>query len=101
MFFPLYALPELPHSQSIHHDTRSPEQHGGRLLADGGAAQHPSHCHADTASGEGNSESRSLSLSNTTFVHYEALVHKGNVVTVEGGIMHEPKVSALSARSRY
>ena len=58
--FPLYALSELPHSQSVHHDTRSPEQHGGRLLADGGAAQHPSHCHADPACGEGTSESHSL-----------------------------------------
>ena len=24
------------------------------------------------------------------FVHYRCLVHEGNVVTVEGGIMHEP-----------
>jgi len=29
------------------------------------------------------------------------LVHEGDVVTVEGEIMHEPKVSALSARDRY
>jgi len=28
-------------------------------------------------------------------------VHEGNVVTVEGEIMHEPKASALSSRDRY
>jgi len=35
------------------------------------------------------------------FVHYEVLVCNGNVVTVEGGIMHEPKASSLSARHSY
>ena len=30
-------------------------------------------------------------------MHYGVLVHEGNV---EGEIMHEPKVSALSARDR-
>jgi len=34
-------------------------------------------------------------------VHYGVLVHEGNVVMVDGGIMHEPKVSALSARDHY
>ena len=34
-------------------------------------------------------------------MHYGVLVRKGNVVTVEGGIMHELKVSALSARDHY
>jgi len=34
-------------------------------------------------------------------VHYGVLVHEGSVVTVEGGIMHEPKESALSTRDRY
>jgi len=34
-------------------------------------------------------------------VHYGVLVHEGDVVTVEGEIMHEPKASALSARDRY
>ena len=29
------------------------------------------------------------------------LVHEGNVVMVEGGIMHELKASALSTRDRY
>ena len=29
------------------------------------------------------------------------LVHEGDVVTVEGEIMHEPKASALSAQDRY
>jgi len=29
------------------------------------------------------------------------LVDEGNVVTVEGEIMHEPKATALSARDRY
>jgi len=28
-------------------------------------------------------------------------VHEGDVVMVEGEIMHEPKVSALSSRDRY
>jgi len=28
-------------------------------------------------------------------------VHEGDVVTVEGEIMHEPKASALSARDCY
>jgi len=28
-------------------------------------------------------------------------VHEGNVVTIEGKIMHEPKASALSAQDRY
>ena len=28
-------------------------------------------------------------------------MHEGDVVTVEGEIMHEPKASALSARDRY
>ena len=28
-------------------------------------------------------------------------MHEGDVVTVEGEIMHEPKVSALSARDCY
>jgi len=28
-------------------------------------------------------------------------VHEGDVVTVEGKIMHEPKVSALVVRDRY
>ena len=38
----------------------------------------------------------------TTHVHYGVkLVHEGDVVTVEGKIMHEPKASALSARDRY
>jgi len=32
------------------------------------------------------------------FVHYRALVHKDNAVTVEIGIMHELKASALSTR---
>jgi len=30
------------------------------------------------------------------YVHYRDLVHEGNVVTVEVGIMHEPKAVALS-----
>jgi len=34
-------------------------------------------------------------------VHYGVLVHEGDVVTVEGEIMHEPKASVLSARDRY
>jgi len=34
-------------------------------------------------------------------VHYGVLVHKGDAVTVEGEIMHEPKASALSARECY
>ena len=35
-------------------------------------------------------------------VHYGVLlVHEGDVVTVEGEIMHEPKASALVARDRY
>ena len=35
-------------------------------------------------------------------VHYGIqLVHKGDVVTVKGEIMQEPKVSTLSARDRY
>jgi len=28
-------------------------------------------------------------------------MHEGNVVTVEGGIMHKPKASALSTQDRY
>jgi len=35
------------------------------------------------------------------FVHCAVLVHEGNVVMVEGGIMHKLKVSALSTRGRY
>ena len=36
------------------------------------------------------------------FVHnLQPLVQVGSVVTVEGGIMHKPKASALSARDRY
>ena len=34
-------------------------------------------------------------------VHYGVLVHEGDVVTVEGEIMHELKVSALSAQDHY
>ena len=34
-------------------------------------------------------------------VHYRVLVHEGNVVMVEGEIMHELKASALSARDHY
>jgi len=34
-------------------------------------------------------------------VHCGVLVHEGNVVTVDGGIMHEPKASALSTRDHY
>jgi len=34
----------------------------------------------------------------TAYNSYYVLVHKGNVVTVEGGITHEPKASALSVR---
>ena len=35
------------------------------------------------------------------FVYYMVVVHEGNVVTVEGRIMHELKVSALSAQDHY
>ena len=31
------------------------------------------------------------------FVHYGVSVHEGDVVMVDGGIMREPKTSALSA----
>ena len=35
-------------------------------------------------------------------MYYEVyLVHEGDVVTVEGEIMHEPKASALAARDHY
>ena len=32
------------------------------------------------------------------FVHYGVLVQEGSVVMVKGGVMHKPKVSALSAQ---
>jgi len=35
------------------------------------------------------------------FVYYGVLVHEGNVVMVEGGIMHEPKAGALSSLDCY
>ena len=34
-------------------------------------------------------------------VHYGVLVHKGNVVTVKGEIMHEPKASTLFVQDCY
>jgi len=35
------------------------------------------------------------------FVYYGVLVHEGNVVMVEGGILHEPKAGALSSLECY
>ena len=37
----------------------------------------------------------------TSFLHYRVLVHEGNAVTDEGGIMHKPNPSALSAQVCY